>query len=298
VYDTLESLPLRIRRSKAKPEESDAFIQAVDAMPEKPLFWFADKEFATEPYLRRLLPWCNKNRVVLMIPMPKWALQRRKVLENWHNGTARPAYNNGKTLYWWAQPHRFNAKANSSFQKMSPPFTWLTLYYEGKPGEDDGHSEEVVISQGDELYAVCFLVNVEVTQENVAWLAEQYGFRWATENVFKRAKAYTGASFSPGMFARHLAYVGAMLSLSAYALWRMARRLRLKLRVHDPQLSHVRFFSDLHSQSKERLLGLDAPPTGFEGLEAPPGPFVVPRKKRRQRLVEQPQSQVAVASYV
>ncbi len=293
VYDSNESLPLRVRRTGANPDALNAMIDAVDASPIKPLFWFADKEFATGRYLRRLLPWCNQNRIVLMNPVPKTPTIRQKVVDHWHDGTAKAAHAQGSVLYWWAQPYRFNMNPRGRDQAPSPPFTLLTLYYEGNTGEDEAHREEVVISLGENLYAVCFLVNVIVTQENVVWLAAQYGLRWATENLFKRAKAYTGTSFSSGMFGRHLAYVGAMASLSGYALWRMERRLRLGLEPNDPLLSHVRFFDDLRLQCVQHLLLLASP---VPVLEAPASPFTVPQKQRR--LVEvQPQTEAAVASY-
>ncbi len=292
VLDSEESLPLRVRRSGANPDALDDMIRAVDALPIKPLFWFADKEFATERYIRELLPWCNKNRVILLNPLPKTIKIRQKVVDKWHDGTARPVYANGEVMYWWAEPYRFNLNGRGVDNVTSLPFTLLTLYYEGEPNESDGVDDDVV-SLGDEVHAVCFLVNVEVTQENVVWLRAQYGLRWATENVYKRAKAYLGTSFSSGMFGRHLAYVGGMLTLSAYALWRMERRTRLGLEVHDPSLSHVRFFEDLRRQCERRLLG-QAERSSV--LDAPQTPLAVGQKQRQSVLDLPVQGDGAVGS--
>ncbi len=299
ILDTLESLPLRVHRGRANSDRLDDFMAAIDALPEKPMFWFGDKEFATEAYTHRLAPWCHRNQVILMIPSPKRAPIRKRIVDNWQNGTAKPVWNNGKTMYWWAEPYRFNEKNHhkKGDMKLGQPLTMLTVYFEGEAGEDEQHGPDVVISLGDNLYAVCFLVNVEVTQENVVWLQEQYKGRWSTENVWKRAKAYTGASFSSGMFGRHLAYVGGMLSLSAYALWRMHRRIQRNLAVHDPSLSHVRFFEALGRQCEKELLGLAPPPTAIESVPFPSGPFEAPRKTRRAPVVAQSQSEAIVASY-
>ena len=62
------------------------------------------------------------------------------------------------------------------------------------------------------------------------------------------------------MFARDYLYHASMMTFSAVGLWRMERRIRLGLEVHDDRLSTSRWFGDVRLTCEKALMASAKPP--------------------------------------
>lgn len=254
LYHGQESFSLGVRRGLVTPDSIEEFVGILDALPVKPAFLFADKEFPFLTKMEKLRPWCDANGVGMLIAHPKNAAVRRILAHAWHTGEAKRINGAREAVYWAVRRHDWAGSRTTAYNL-------LTFYFHEDPRKDSGwdHDQQDLIQLPNGIYALSFYTNVEVTAENAYWLWTQYAARWSCENTWKRLKAYCGQSHGHGLFLRDFFFNAAMLLLSSYGLWRLERAQRLKLPPPseyaklDPVVSHSRFFEALQTHLRVSL---------------------------------------------
>ena len=277
LYDSMESIPLAVRRGKVTARRIEDFIKVLDGLPIKPAFLFADKEFCNDPKTRELRKWCDANKVAMMLPFPKNSAVQRIVQEDWNDGTAKLVKGASQLMYW-------SMRRRSWDKKGALPYNLLNLYFEGDPRKDLSDEGHEIMRLPNGMFCVCFYTNVTVTAKNVLWLSRQYSFRWACENLHKRWKALCGRSGAPTMFMRDLVYEASMLMLAGYALWRIEKMRSEGLELHDKKLSIVSYFGTLRHECTRKiwspyfdLVPRPPRPPSMPKPPAPPAPPAPPR---------------------
>lgn len=249
VYDSKESFPLASRQSLVSAHAIDEFISLVDALPARPKMILADKEFCNYVKTARLRLACDDWGTILMLAAPMHEANQVRVLSAWHDGLAQRIPGPTENVFFAAQEHVWRGRPDARA-------TLITYYFQEDPRKDKSDEDENLLRLPNGMYAISFVVNVQVGLAEAWETLKRYRDRWAIECVSKRLLAYTGSSYSQGIFMRDLLYQASTIVLAAYGLWRLVQTKDNDLRLHDPQVSHSRFFGAIHNQAVLALLKL------------------------------------------
>ena len=264
-----ESFPLGYRPFNPNVQSLQDFIAQMKRAPTKPYMGRLDKEFGNGKKTADLRAWMDGDGILLMVPLPKHKKLRAFIVERFNAGVPKPVKDVGRCRASKGDIVLYDVSYQTWGDDPNAFYNLLTFYYEGDPRKSDlVDATTGVLGLGNNIYAACYLVNVTVDDDNVLWLYHQIRRYWSAENVQQRENVYLGKAAGAGIFGRHLLHGAVLVQISCYALWRIERRLRLKLAGHAEgaikrRKSHRRFFDALRLHLAGNFVPTDTPRKHF-----------------------------------
>lgn len=269
VVDGDESFPLGYRPFNPNVQSLRDFIQQMKSMPTKPYMGRLDREFGNGKKTADLRAWMDAGGILLMVPLPKGKQLRKFIVDRFNDGHAKPVKDVGRCRDTLGEVVLWDLSYQTWGADPTAYYHLLVFYHEGDPRKSDlVDAQTGVLGLGNNIFASCYLVNVDVDAGNVLWLYHQIRKYWAAENVQQRENVYLGKASGKGVFGRHLLHGAALVQIACYGLWRIERRLRMAAAGHGDgavrrRKSHRRFFDALRLHLAGNFVPRDSPRRRF-----------------------------------